>query len=464
MSEHFLKRFFEPESIAIIGASHDRAKRSGIPLREMLRAGCKCNIYPVNPKYSEIEGIKCYPSIKDIDKPVDLALICLPAEAAIQAVQECVEKGVKFAVIISAGWAEIGGEGLKRQEELKRIVEKSDIRICGPNCLGMINFNRRIPITYLSPGTYNSGSVGVVFQSGALSASFIFMAEERNIRLSKWVSVGNEVDLTILDYIDYMIEDPETKIILAYIEGIDDGKKFRLVAEKAIKRKVPIVVYKVGRSKSGGEQVKTHTAHLAGSYEIYKAFFKQHGIMEVDSIDEMLDVAEIISNYSVPKLENIGVVSFSGGAAVEFTDACSEANLKLPQFSLKTIEKLSSILPVRVFKRNPLDLMGGADPDVYDKIAQYVAEDENVDAVVFIVGWWKERAKVTGEVLSKVRKEISKPLIVVWITGESATEGGMKKLRENGIPIFPNVRRCVKALERVNNYAKFVEKCALGHC
>jgi acetyltransferase len=457
MSEHFLKHFFEPESIAIIGASHDKTKRSGIPLREMLRANCKCDIYPVNPKYSEIEGIRCYPSIKDIDKPIDLALICLPAEATLQAVKECAEKGVKFLVIISAGWAEIGGEGLKRQGELKKIVEESGIRICGPNCLGMINFHKRIPVTYLTPGTYTPGPVGVVFQSGALSASFIFMAEDRNINLSYWVAPGNEVDLTILDFMDYMVEDPLTKIVLAYVEGINDGGRFKLIAEKAIKRKVPIVIYKVGRSKLGEQQVRTHTAHLAGSYEIFKAFCKQYGIIEVDSIEEMLDVAEIVSNYGIPKLENVGVVSFSGGAAVEFLDECSETNLKIPQFDLLTIQKLSSIIPARVPKRNPLDLMGAVDPDIYDKIAQYIAQDENIDVIVFIVGWWRERAKITGEVLSKARKEISKPLIAIWITAESAAEGGIRKLRENGVPVFPNVKRCVQALERVNNYVKFIE-------
>jgi acetyltransferase len=460
MSEHPLKHFFEPESVALIGASGDATKRSGIPLREMLRAGCSCDIYPVNPKYDALEGVKCYPSIKDVDKPIDVALILLPAEATLQAIKECAEKGVKFAIIISAGWAEIGGEGLKRQEELKRIVKETGIRVCGPNCLGMINFNKKIPLTYLSPGTYRSGPVGVIFQSGALSASFIFMAEERNIGLSKWVSVGNEVDLTTLDFMDYMIEDPETKIVLAYIEGIDDGRKFKIIAEKAIKRKVPVVVYKVGRSKLGEEQVRTHTAHLAGSYEVYRAFFRQHGIIEVDSIEEMLDIAEIVANYGIPRLENIGVISFSGGAAIEFADACSEANLVLPQFSSITIEKLSSILPPRVIKKNPLDLMGGADPDVYDKITQYVAEDENVDVVVFIVGWWGERAKVTGETLSKARREMKKPLMVIWIGG--AAESGVRRLRESGVPVFRHVRQCVRAIARLNNYAKFIEARTKG--
>lgn len=458
MKEGNLEPLFRPESVAIVGASKDPEKRSGIPLRELLKAGYGGSIYPVNPKYDEIEGLKCHDSIKDIDDEIDVALIALPSKIAPKAIEECASAGVKSAVIISAGWREIGGEGAERQEKIKRIAQESGMRICGPNTLGMISFDKKATLTYLSPRSLNPGSVGVIFQSGALSASIKYNAEERGIDFSNWVSTGNEADLTALDYADYMIDDSKTDIIIVYMEGIEDGDKFKSVAKEAVEEKVPLAIYKVGRSEIGKQQTETHTGSLAGSYTAYKTFFKQYGIIQADSREDLLDIAVFVANHGVCDAEKIGIASFSGGATVEFADKSSGTSLEIPDYTDQTKQNLSSLLSERVVKKNPLDLAGDLDPDEYGELVKILAKDEKVDVVTMLLGWWEERAKVSGETLAKVQKEIEKPLVVVWDTPRSITQGGIENLENNGVPVYPSIERCVKTLSKINSYNKFLEE------
>ncbi|MGB9804467.1 acetate--CoA ligase family protein, partial [Desulfofundulus sp.] len=302
-----LKPFFEPESIALIGASNNPEKPSGRPLHALINKGYRGKIYPVNPKYQSLAGIRCYPSLADIPGPVDLAVISIPASRVYDALEQCVAKGVKAAIIFSSGFAETGPEGRLAQDRIARLARNSGLRICGPNCLGVVNTRNGVMASFafiVDIADVHPGTVGFVTQSGAYGALIYAQALYSGVGLNYFVSVGNEADLEFADFLGYMVEDDSTRVLGGYLEGAKDGLKLRRVAEEAARAGKPVMIMKVGRSTAGARAASSHTGSLAGVDRIYDAFFKQTGIIRIEDPEELIAFVPVFSAGRLPKGRN----------------------------------------------------------------------------------------------------------------------------------------------------------------
>jgi len=451
-----IDRIFHPRSVALIGASGKRGKIGRVLMDRFLEMGFE-HLYPVNPKEDEILGIKAYPSILDIPSAVDTALIVTPTEAALTAVKEAAAKKVKAIVITTSGFGETGNNGKEIQNEMVRVAREGGARIVGPNCIGIYCPASRLPFA-LGPGRIE-GSIGVASQSGFFADYLTYVATANGIGFSKAVSCGNEADLTITDFLEYLGEDPETKLIVAYIEGIRDGRRFFRVAREVSGIK-PIILWKGGITEGGARAAVSHTGAMAGSRSIWEGAFKQAGIISVRSFEEILDCVYAFHLQPLPKGRRVGIISAPGGMAVAATDTCLELGLEVPQFSTSTAEKLRSILPaVGGSIRNPVDLSIASmvNPRVHGDAIKILAEEENVDMLLLI-------GIVSGESLCDMvfqgiaDMSVKKPLAVTVMTGtQQNVSADIPVLLKKGISVYTDAIRAVKALSRMHEYAKFRE-------
>ncbi|MFC2020001.1 acetate--CoA ligase family protein [Chloroflexota bacterium] len=356
-----LEPLFRPKSVAVIGASNDPGKISGLPLKNLLELGYKGKIFPVNPKREEVQGIKAFPSILDIPEEVDVAIIVIPAAFVADATRQCVEKGVKAAVILVASFAELNEEGKKRQDELTKIARESGIRILGPNTNGMVNAIERIPLGYsYAQEVVIPGRLGYVSQSGALLSATVPRFVNRGVGLSYFVGSGNQAGLENFDYVRYLLDDPNTDVIAVYSEGVKDPNKFLAVADLAIEKEKPIVMLKIGRSELSAKTAVAHTASLVGSDSAFDAVCKQKGIVRVYDFDELVATSSVFLKCAIPKGDRIGVVSTSGGAMGLLADHTAEFGItNFPEPSAKTKKALLEIMTDYEDIKNPLD-MGNA--------------------------------------------------------------------------------------------------------
>jgi acetyltransferase len=460
-----LKSFFEPKSVAIIGVSRDFNKIGGKTLRFFLEHGYSGEIFPVTPKYEEIAGLKCYPDIEEAPPGVDLALIMIAAEGVLDCLNTCRERGVKAAIIFSSGFSEMGSEGIRRQEALRAFVTETGMLVCGPNCQGMVNVEKGITATFSNSVDRShliSGNIGLITQSGAYGGAIFNAAQEKNMGISYWVSTGNEVGLTAVDFMDFMIRDSKTQVIACYLEGLRDVKKFDGVAKKALLKKKAIVVVKVGRSEVGKKAAASHTAALAGSYEVFEAFCKQRGVFLAYDVDELFDLCHVLAlQPKLPRGNRVGIVTTSGGAGVSIADMCCDLSLEVPELSEETKSSLSEIVPEFGSVLNPVDvtaqvttrvLLPGPDADKYKTCLRLVAEDKNVDGLIIMITMMEgQRAVKAGNDIVDISERIDKPILVTWVAG-SLGEPGYGVLREKGIPLFDSPTKCVKALKALVDY------------
>jgi len=346
---------FYPKSVAIIGASDSFGKWGfNIITRILIRKG-DFEVYPVNPTASEVRGIRAYPKVTDIPGQVDLAVIVIPPPLVPSAMEDCVRKGVKVALVITAGFREVGEEGIGLEEEMIRIARKGGIRVVGPNCMGHFSAGTNL---FTSGGAgIKPGPLSLISQSGNFGGSIVGQGAEKGVGFSKFVSSGNEADLTIEDYIEYLGEDEETKIICAYIEGLKDGRRFFELARKITKHK-PIIVMKGGRTREGAEAAMSHTASLSGSDQINDAAFRQAGVIRVGQVEEMLDTASALIRQPLPRGRRVGIVTGGGGFGVVAADACRSMGLEIPKLADETIERLNRWMPPRWPHANPVDMAG----------------------------------------------------------------------------------------------------------
>jgi len=369
---------FDPQSVAVIGASNDMMKWGFNILNKLLSQGGR-EIYAVNRKGTEVQGLKGYRNIGEVPGPVDVAVITVPYQDIPAAMQDCVNKGVKAAVVISGGLAETGAEGARVEQEAVEIARRGGIRFVGPNCMGNFNaFANFFTVPYLPP--VRPGPLSLISQSGNTSQSIVYLAYEAGLGFSKYVSSGNEADLHFEDYLEYFAQDEETKIIVGYIEGLREGRRFFELAKEITKKK-PVVIIKAGRTEAGTRAALSHTASLAGSDAVSDAAFKQCGVIRVDDMGELVDVALALLGQPLPRGRRVGVLSTGGGGAVMAADAMMRQGLELPALSPVTIEKLSSIFPWRWSHGNPVD--NGGDPFDYASLWAMM-DDENIDAAVII--------------------------------------------------------------------------------
>jgi acetyl coenzyme A synthetase (ADP forming)-like protein len=377
-----LRPFFAPQTVAVIGASTRAGSIGGELFRNVLRAEFQGVCFPVNRAGGSVAGVRAYRSTAEIDAPVDLAVICLPGPAVLEAAREALAAGVRALCVISAGFAEVGAEGRARQEELLALARSHGARLLGPNCLGIAVAGPQLNATF-GPRALPPGNVGFSSQSGALGLAVLERAAERRIGLSAFVSVGNKADISSNDLLEFWEDDPGTDVVLLYLESFGNPRKFARVARRVARTK-PIVAMKAGRTTAGARAASSHTAALAGSEAAVDALFHQAGVLRVDTLGELLDVTGLLAGQPLPRGRNVGVLTNAGGLGILCADACEAAGLTLPQLADATVEKLHAVLPVEASVANPVDMLGSAVGVTYERALPLLLEDPGVDAVIVL--------------------------------------------------------------------------------
>lgn len=439
-----LRAIFQPRSIAVIGASRSHLKIGHETLLNTLVGGFKGKVYPVNPNAEEIMGLRTYPDIKSIEDEIDLALIVVPAKLVPGVMRECVEKKVKGAIIITAGFSEAGEEGKRLEKEVVEIAKDAKMRFVGPNTMGYKSPVDNLDASFVY-GMARPGKIALISQSGALASGMIYYANAERIGLSRIISVGNKADIDDADLIEYLESDDATTVIAMYIEQIKDGKRFLEVVRKA---KKPIVAIKAGRSESGAAAAMTHTGSLSGSDRVYDSAFKQIRIQRVLDIEELFDFARALAYQPPAKGNRVGIVTNGGGAGIMLTDWLVDFGLKVPPIAEDTKEKLEKILPDIAVPRNPVDVFGDAGFFRYWAAGTALLEDSNIDQVILTcvhAGYARPR-EYAGAVLKLTAKKrhIEKPIIACWVGGTEIEEV-IQDLKTENIPVYASVRRAARA-------------------
>jgi acetate---CoA ligase (ADP-forming) len=439
-----LENIFNPQNIAIIGASEEPKKVGSGLVSNLLKS--KRNIYCVNPFKEKVFGMNTFKNINDIKERIDLAIIAIPASVVVQAVEDCIKKKVKGIIIVSSGFGETGEDGKEIEAKLKEMVNKANISLIGPNCLGIINLLNGLNASF-APIVPQKGNTALLSQSGAILDALIDRSINLNMGFSKIISYGNEADVELKDYLLYLKDDKETKVILLYFEGVKNGKEFFKVAKEVAKKK-PIVVLKSGKSNKGKSAISTHTGSLAGEYEVYKAVFKQTGIIEVDSLEDLLDAGKVLSFENKCK-NGIGIITNGGGLGVLAVDYCEEFGVDLKELSKETIEKLKELEKVSI-KRNPLDVLGDAPPERYEIGIRNLLEQKDINAVLVIQSMQiMTEAEKNAKIIVELNKRFpSKPIICCFVGGP-LIEKAVKYLEDNNIPNYSDPKRAIKAIKNL---------------
>jgi len=458
-----LSALLAPKSIAVVGASDDFGRIGGMLIKYLLKFGYRGKIYPVNPKYEEIAGIQCYPNVRNLPEKADTALIAVAAKLVPESLRECAEGGIKTAIVYSAGFAETGGEGRRKQEELREIIRQGEMKVCGPNCIGIVNFTEDIAMSFsgfLEADRLVSGNVGFVSESGALGGSIVNRAQDRNIGFSYFISTGNEADLDLTDFMAFLVEDANTQVIMAYVEGIRDIAKFARVAKRALELGKPIVLLKVGETEGGKRVAATHTGSLTGSDAVYSAAFEQYGVIRVEDYDDLIETAMLFSKSKLPKGNRMGILTGTGGGAIILADKIAKHGLSLPPLSQFTQEQLSQKVESFATVGNPMDLTGQlySQPETFKNVIQLFAQDENIDIVTVAISMVPgERAKARATYIIDAAKAVDKPFVSWWAAGE-LSEPAFKLLDESKVTLFKSPERCIKAVKSVVTYSQMREK------
>jgi len=450
---NLLDYFFYPETVAIIGASADPNKSGNVLVKNYLEYGYKGKIFPINPKSKQILKLKAYQSLKDVPGDIDLAVFAVPAKIVADLVDECPEKNVKAIVVHSFGFAESGGAGKKYQDKLVSVAKANNIKVVGPNCQGIMCTESRVPWSRRSTFPEEIGSVSVVSQSGGGGGSFVNLAHERGIKFNKIVTIGNECDVSVIDFIEYFGGDDKTKIIFLYLEGFRDGERI-LDIVKPVSVKKPIVVYKIGRTEAGAKAAASHTGSLAGSIEIYDGIFRQVGLIRAKSIDDGLDYLTVFEkvwfSQKQPQGFRTGIVTGPGGPGVATADACVEAGLEIPQISDESKKRLKEQIPGATAS-NPIDMGDFSlvakfkEAQPYSIMARTMYEDENIDIIV-IMGPGEYNPEGFRDEILNIRGFCEKPFIVIWPSAGGNVEDCKKELRNKNIALFDTPERGARAL------------------
>ncbi len=440
--------------MALIGASPKEGKLGNVLFKNM--STFPGRFYPVNPNYEEIEGIKCYPNVSSLPEVVDLAVVIIPADPALRVIEECGRVGVRNVVVITAGFKEAGPEGAERERKLVEIAKRYGINVLGPNCFGLISTEVGLNTTFALK-TALPGNIAFLSQSGAFCTSVLDWAWEEKLGFSHFVSLGNKAVLNESHFLKPFAEDPDTKVIVAYLEGIADGEAFIRIAREVVKT-TPIVVLKAGRTEAGARAVSSHTGTLAGSNVAYEAAFRKCGVIMARNVEELFDYAYVLAKQPLPKGRRVGVMTNAGGAGVMASDAVEEYELELARFSEETMKTLREFLPPAANIYNPVDILGDAHPDRYERALDLVINDPNVDMVVALTA---PAPLIPFGVLSRIvaaaKEKAEKPLTVSFMAGELGEEAE-ETLREAGIPSYFDPARAVRALAVLHRYAEVRKK------
>jgi acetate---CoA ligase (ADP-forming) len=447
-----LKPFFDPDSVAVIGASSNPTKLGYAVLKNLVDGGYaqKGKVYPINPGAEEILGHPAYPSVLEVPDPIDLAVIVIPYPQVPDVLRTCGEKDIPAAIIISAGFREAGEEGLERELELIEIARKYKIRLVGPNCLGVIDTFTPLNASFAA-GTPPSGPMAFMSQSGALGTAVLDIALSGRLGLSKFASLGNKADVNEIDLLKAWAQDENTRAILIYNEGIPNGAEFIDVARKVARVK-PVVAIKSGVTQAGSRAVSSHTGSLAGSEQAYQAAFQQAGVIRADSMQDLFDMALALAYQPPLAGDRIAIITNAGGPGILATDALERAELSLARFELETQHALEQYLPDAASAANPVDVLGDARADRYRFAMEHVATDPNVDGIMIVLTpQAMTEIEETAAAVVELSKNIEKPILACFM-GEASLEQAIDKLVENGVPNYPFPERAALAFHGMSAY------------
>ncbi len=452
-----LEKFFSPKSVAIVGASQQKGKVGYEILTNLIKSGFPGDLYPVNKKADEIEGLKCYPDIPSIGKTPELVIIIIPAKVVPSIMEQCVQVGVKSVIIITAGFKEVGEEGRKLEKEVSRIARRGNVRFIGPNCLGVISTYDKLNASF-GGDLPVEGKTCYISQSGALLAAILDMANNQGIGLSKLISIGNKADLNELDMIQAMEDDSNTKVIAGYLESIDDGNQFAREAERISQTK-PILLIKSGGTSAGAQAASSHTGSLAGGETAYEAVFKKAGIIRCKSITQQFNYAQAFSNQPLPQGAGVAVITNAGGPGIMTADAIEDHGLDFATLSEETRSKLSEKLPSAANINNPIDVLGDALADRYEFALDVVLDDDHVDAVlVLLTPQAMTEAEKTAKAIVKISKQKPDKPIYACFMGAEKVKAGVEILQKGNIPQYRSPEDAVDALQVVVDYVRWRQK------
>lgn len=481
IDKSFWHSFFEADSIAVIGAKgapgtwgYDAIKAS----IDSAKAEAGRQAYAVNPNEAEVLGLKSYKSITDIPGPVELAIIVVPAPVVSQVFRQCVEKKVKAVVIISAGFSEVDASGAKLEAELKALAKEGGIRFTGPNCNGHADmYSHLASVGYVN--LIPTGTMALLSQSGTLGMSIVQIAASRGIGISKFVSTGNEADLRLEDFLEYLAQDEHTRVITLYIEGLREGRRFYELARE-ITRKKPIVALKSGTTEASAKAARSHTGALAGSDAIYTAAFKQAGVIRVEDEEDLCDTAIALRDLPLPRGNRVAILTIGGGFGVVTAEDCEKEGLEITQLEPQTLKKLAAILPSRWTPGNPVDLVGTRPVDgdnIGSNCLQLLLEDRNVDCIISLlppmiippgpmaanfnqeqIRAMQRETEKNQEVLYRQLKQYDKPLVYIrrmnlWFALPPNSPNAPKVM----IPEYPHPRRAARVLHYLSGYRRYLE-------
>jgi acetyltransferase len=429
-----LSAFFNPRSIAVIGASRETWKVGHRVFKNLIDAGFQGSLYPINPSAENILGFRCYKSVKDVPDDVDLAVIVVPAKIVPSVTEECGQKGVRGIVIISAGFSETGREGTLLEKEVVEICRKYGMRMQGPNCLGIISTQSRVNASF-APTMPLPGNIAIVSQSGALGSAILNWAIRNEIGFTKFISLGNEADLNAADFIEALGEDEETRVIGLYIEGVKDGKRFIDVAKRVTGKK-PIVAIKAGTTDAGVRAVSSHTGSLAGSDVAFSAAFRKSGIIRVNTLEELFNLVLAFGSQPIPRGKRVLIVTNGGGPGILAADACEKMDLELPLLEYEIREYLRNLMPPHSSLNNPLDVLGDADENRYRIALEAGLKSNNVDGlIVILTPQATTPCDKIAEAIAEVGRFSSKPILAAFM-GLEDSSAAIRTLRKNKIPNY----------------------------
>ncbi|MEJ5376396.1 MAG: acetate--CoA ligase [bacterium] len=453
-----IEAIMNPGSIAVVGATNRTGSVGRAVFSNILRAGYQGVLYPVNPKARSVLSVRAYASLREIPDQVDLAVIIVPAEGVGKVVQDAALKGVRGLVVITAGFKEVGGRGVELEEQLKQMVRSYGLPLIGPNCLGVINTHPSVSMNAsFATKMPARGNIAFISQSGALCTAVLDFAAGRNIGFSKFISFGNKADVNEIDLLAFLKDDPDTQVILMYLEDISSGRQFIEIAREITwASKKPMLAIKSGRSPEGAKAASSHTGSLAGSDAAYDAIFMQSGIQRVETIAELFNYALAFSRQPVPKGNKVAIVTNAGGPGIVATDAAIRYGLTLSRFSEATQDRLRTQLPPTASLVNPVDVIGDATHERYEAAIRAILEDENVDgAIVILTPQAMTDVLETAQIVPRVAKGIDKPVLCSFMGIVDVSEG-VRYLERNGFPNYTFPEAAARAMASMVRFGELL--------
>ncbi|WP_404292592.1 acetate--CoA ligase family protein [Cytobacillus kochii] len=458
-----LHSFFYPQSVAVLGASENPKKLGNIQVKALLDGGFQGDIFPIHPTSNAIHGVKCYSSLQAVSHAVDLVIFCLSAHQIQQGLEQCVEKKVKAAIIFASGFSETGESGEKQQKQIADYAKKHGLRLLGPNCVGLVNTLNGLVGTF-SPAVMSyplseQRAVGYVSQSGAFGVLTYMAAAQHGLTFNYFVSVGNEMDTSFEDVVEYMVHDKQTKVISGYLEGAKKPEKLRGLAYEALEKGKPIIVMKAGRGTAGKRAAASHTGSLAGSNDVYDAFFKQTGMIRANDYDEIISFSKLFLSGKLPTGRNTVIITSSGGRGINEADRCEANGLLIPKLNEETQRKIKQVIPSFASAANPIDLTAAASvsaPELFTAPLKALMEDPDVDNIILTEFplFWDEETKELQEFVEMCKNTNKFVLVSTFPLEGMSIPKGQQYMVDHGVPVIPGNLQAISALAKLVEYSE----------